>query len=261
MTATNAQSSEQPTELFQLRQQDLGYGSHTVLKKVTLSIQSGEKVALVGPSGSGKSTLLNHLFDLRAANIALCPQDSTMVDLLSAYHNLFMGGMDRFGTMASLWNLIRPLKSARQQLEILADELGFADQLWKSVDRLSGGQRQRVAIGRALFRQQAIFFGDEPVSSLDPHQAEQLLTLILQRHQTAVVAIHNPELALKLFDRVLALRNGEILIDQPTSQLELAELKSLYQNDLSEPAGSNKSDYKLEVNSGPAACVTGKAVR
>lgn len=225
--------------LFQLSDHTLSYGEHRVLDHITLNIRRGEKVALLGPSGAGKSTLLHLLYQQQPALSALQPQGGGLVDLLSVYHNIFIGGLDRVGTMAALWNLLRPLPSQRRAITDLVNVLGLQDKLWQSVDRLSGGQRQRVAIGRALFRQQPVFLGDEPVSSVDPVQAQTLLAYLLEQHETAVVSLHNRQLALTHFERVIVLREGRICCDCPANQLSGAQLDEFYQQEgspMPEPA-------------------------
>ncbi|MBM96679.1 MAG: phosphonate ABC transporter ATP-binding protein [Oceanospirillaceae bacterium] len=239
----------------------LSYGQAQVLQHIHLTIHDGEKVALLGPSGAGKSSLLNLLYQQRADRCALCPQDNGLVDILSAYHNIFMGGLDRHSTPASLWNLVRPLKRARTAIEAIATQLGLGTELWKSVDRLSGGQRQRVALGRALFRKKDIFLGDEPVSALDPIQAETLMQHVLSQHATAVVCLHSPVLALALFDRVVVMKAGSIELDQPTRQLTLADLNSNYITDVPADRTALVLPEKSSVVSSPEACVTGKIQR
>ncbi|WP_430460444.1 ATP-binding cassette domain-containing protein [Thalassolituus sp. LLYu03] len=214
--------------LFALHQQSLRKGRHEVLRNLSLAIYPGEKVALIGPSGAGKSSLLEWLYEQQPQQIALCPQQGGLVDILSSYQNMFMGGLERHGLLYNLMNLLRPWTQSKQDISRLAAELGIADQLWKSVDKLSGGQRQRVAIGRALYRRQAIFFGDEPVSALDPVQAEAVLQLLIERHDTLVVSLHNRRLALDHFDRVIALKNGDITYDGPACELTAEMLDSLY---------------------------------
>jgi len=214
--------------LFQLANQSLSYGNHRVLDDITLTIRRGEKVALLGPSGAGKSTLLNLLYRQQPDCSALQPQGGGLVDLLSVYHNIFIGGLDRVGTFAALWNLIRPLSAPRRAITELAQLLGLEEKLWQSVDRLSGGQRQRVAIGRALFRRQPVYLGDEPVSSVDPLQAQMLLGHLLSQHETAVVSLHNRQLALEHFDRVIVLRDGRLCCDCPVSELSSDQLDGFY---------------------------------
>lgn len=214
--------------LFTLQQQSLPRGNTTVLHNISLQIFAGEKIALIGPSGAGKSSLLEWLYPQQAQQIALCPQQGGLVDILSVYHNVFMGALERHSSWFNLLNLIRPFAQPQQDILALCTELGIGDKLWQSVDRLSGGQRQRVAIGRALYRQQPIFFGDEPVSALDPRQAEELLALLLRRHDTVLVSLHNRRLALDHFDRVIALRDGRLFYDGPAVDLTAAQLDQLY---------------------------------
>ncbi len=222
---STAQSAE---PLFQLQQQSLKKGRTEVLSRISLTLYRGEKVALIGPSGAGKSSLLEWLYAQQSGQIALCPQSSGLVDILSAYQNIYMGDLERHSTLYNLSNLIYPRQADRQAITTLAAELGIADQLWKSVDQLSGGQRQRVAIGRALFRRQPVFFGDEPVSALDPQQAENILQLLIRRHETLLVSLHNRRLALNHFDRVIALRQGTVSYDGPAAALSSAVLDALY---------------------------------
>lgn len=222
-----------PAALFQLTNQSLSYGEHRVLDDITLTIRRGEKVALLGPSGAGKSTLLNLLHQQQPERSALQPQGGGLVDLLSVYQNIFIGGLDRVGTLSALWNLLRPLPAQRRAVAELAKILALEDKLWQSVDRLSGGQRQRVAIGRALFRQQPVYLGDEPVSSVDPLQARALLTHVLSQHETAVVSLHNRQLALDHFDRIVVLRDGHLCCDSPVSELSNAQLDKYYQQESS----------------------------
>ncbi|WP_461481675.1 ATP-binding cassette domain-containing protein [Porticoccus sp.] len=223
--------------LFRLANQSLSYGGQQgrqrVLDDISLCIRRGEKVALLGPSGAGKSSLLNLLHRQQPQSSALQPQGGGLVDLLSVYHNIFIGGLDRVGTLAALWNLLRPLSAQRRAITELAQVLGLEDKLWQSVDRLSGGQRQRVAIGRALFRQQPVYLGDEPVSSLDPLQAQALLTHVLKQHETAVVSLHNRQLALEHFDRIVVLREGRLCCDCPPGELSAGQLDEYYRQESS----------------------------
>lgn len=219
-------SKAQP--LFRLDNESLQIGNHRVLDRVSLVIRPGEKVALVGPSGAGKTSLLNLLYSRQRARCALQPQGGGLVDVLSTYHNIFIGALDRVSTLAALWNLLCPLARHREAITALAEELGLREKLWQSVDRLSGGQRQRVALGRALYRRQPVFLGDEPVSALDPVQAQRLLALILERHSTAVISLHNRRLALDHFDRIIVMRGGRIQSDLPADQVSEALLDSFY---------------------------------
>ena len=195
------------------------------LNDISITIKAGEKIALLGPSGGGKTSLLNALHQQCADSIAWCPQEHGLVNVLSSYHNMYMGQLEQHNALYNLANLIKPLAKPRQEISQLAEELGLTDQLWKSVGQLSGGQRQRVSIGRAFYRQQDTFLGDEPVSSLDPIQAQAILQKINQRHSTVIVALHNRKQAMENYTRIIGIKAGKLVFDSPTKEL----IKSKYQ--------------------------------
>ncbi|MDX1300844.1 ATP-binding cassette domain-containing protein [Photobacterium sp.] len=213
--------------LLELNDAELGYDNSPVLHHISLTIEAGEKVALIGPSGAGKSTLLNRLHALIHDQTAFCPQSHGLVGPLSLYNNIYMARLEQFSAFGNLWNLIRPQRW--NDVAAIASKLGLLDKMKTSVDKLSGGQRQRVAIGRALYRNKPVFMGDEPVSSLDPLQAQRLLMHICESHRTLIVAIHDRQLALSCFDRIIGLKHGKIAFDKPTSQLDIIALNQLYQ--------------------------------
>jgi phosphonate transport system ATP-binding protein len=215
--------------LFKLEGASVQYDSHTVLSNLTLSIKEGEKVALVGPSSAGKSSLLQLLFSQKPDCVAWCPQSAGLVSILSVYHNIYMGQLEQNSTWQNLWNLAFPITKHRNAIKEIAQELGLNEKMSHSVDRLSGGQQQRVAIGRALYRQQPTFLGDEPVSSLDQVQSQQILSSIISRHKTVIVALHDVSLAVNLFDRVIGLKNGSIEFDLPVNQVNDLVLNLLYE--------------------------------
>jgi phosphonate transport system ATP-binding protein len=214
--------------MFRLQQHSIRRQSLTVLHDISLGIEQGEKVALLGPSGAGKSTLLEALRQQQPLQSAWCPQQSALVPMLSVFHNIYMGALQHHGALYNIVNLIRPMPEQWRAVAALAAELGIADKLRTSVDRLSGGQAQRTALGRALFSQRAVLLADEPVSSVDEQQAEALLRLALSRHHTAVIALHDRELALHCCDRIIGLKDGRIVLDAPTRNLQQQDLDSLY---------------------------------
>jgi len=214
--------------VFSLFNAQLVYEGRVVLDNISLSIAPGERVALVGKSGVGKSTLLAALREQQSNSVAWCPQQHGLVPMLSVYHNIYMGGLQRYNTLYNLLNLIKPLAKPLREVAALAKQLQLSESLHARVEQLSGGQSQRVAIGRALYQQQAVFLGDEPVSAVDDFQAHQLLTLILEKHETLVLALHDVEQALCFCDRIIGLKDGAIVLDSPSSTLKASDLVELY---------------------------------
>lgn len=214
--------------LFQLHQHHLAYQGKVVLADVTLTIAAGEKVALIGESGAGKSTLLKLLRQQQPAISAYCPQHLGLVAPLSVFHNIYMGRLEHYGWWRNLCNLIKPSSDRMNEVAELAEPLGLGNLLRQSVDRLSGGQQQRTALGRALYQQAPLFIGDEPVSSVDEFQADELLALINAQHQTVVVALHDQQLALKHYQRIIGLRDGRVVLDAPCHSLNAADLAAVY---------------------------------
>ena len=257
--------SEQRRPLVAFAAEDLGHGrdghgrlDSVVLPRLTLALREGERVALLGQSGSGKSTLLAELRERLGRRAAWCPQHHGLVPALAVYHNVYMGRLPEHSALANLWNLVRPLRQPWREVEALCEQVGLAGLLRRPVGRLSGGQRQRVAIARALYQGRALFLGDEPVASVDPHQALRLLALIDARHATQVVALHHRELALTHFDRVWGLRDGHLVIDAPSRDLRLADLDALYP-DADAPADSPR-EAATPAMPGPEAlpCARGR---
>ncbi len=217
-----------PATLFALENATVGYGSREILRGCTLRVAAGEKIALLGESGAGKTTLLRQLRQQRPREVAWCPQATGLVPMLSVFHNIFMGRLDRHSLFYNLLNLLHPLQQPRAEIAALAAQLGLQDKLFTSVDKLSGGQQSRTSLGRALYQQRAIFLGDEPVSAVDEVQADQLLQLICALHETVVVALHDVTLALRHCTRVVVLQAGRIVLDQPAAACVASDLLALY---------------------------------
>lgn len=214
--------------LFQLQSARLGYAGQSVLQDLDLVIAPGEKIALLGESGAGKSTLLRHLRALRPGEVAWCPQQPGLVPMLSVFHNIYAGQLDRHSVFYNLVNLCWPLPAPRRDIMALAITLGLQDKLHTSVEALSGGQQSRVNLGRALYQKRSVFIGDEPVSAVDELQADNLLALIFRSHETVIVALHDMELALRHCTRIIGLQQGRIVLDRPCPQVGAGDLLGLY---------------------------------
>ena len=207
---------------------DLGHDGRVVLRDVRLAIGPGERVAIVGRSGSGKSTLLDALYDAGCPHAALIPQAASLVGPLSAFHNVYMGRLDRNGLFRNLRELAWPSRRARGEVCVLLRGLGLHETERRAAATLSGGQAQRVSVARALYAARRVVIGDEPVSALDPHEAARVLRMIQDAHETSIVALHDVGLALGCCTRVIALRGERIALDAPTKGLRADDLNPFY---------------------------------
>lgn len=225
-------------------------GGIEVLAPVDLSIEAGERVALVGPSGAGKTTLLRLVAGqlvpdrglvrvageapaaltprTRAELVGLLPQGLGLVPRLSVRSNLQAGLAGRIGTWKMLSMLFLGLESGNTRL--IARRLGIEAILDRRVSSVSGGERQRVAVGRLVLQAPLVSLADEPVSSVDPALAEQVIDLLGEASPggTLVASLHAPELATRRFDRVVGVSDGRVVFDLAVSDVDDATLAALY---------------------------------
>ncbi|WP_019156722.1 phosphonate ABC transporter ATP-binding protein [Robertmurraya massiliosenegalensis] len=223
------------------------------LSSLSFSIKKGERVALIGPSGAGKTTLLNtiatfikpdngeisidqlSLKDLKdrkklAKKMGMIRQQFDLVDQLPVIHNVLAGKLADWGFFKSFLSLIFPQDKelAIQSLE----RVGLGDKWLEKTANLSGGEQQRVALARLLVQKPEIILADEPVASLDPARAEDVLSiltkLVSEENQTLVTSLHSVEYAKKYFTRIIALRDGVIYFDRPAHEVSEHDLASLY---------------------------------
>jgi phosphonate transport system ATP-binding protein len=217
-----------------------------VLNHLHLNIEAGERVALVGPSGSGKTTLLRSINASVGAEsgqvwvgdvevtrargaalrrirsrIAFIAQKHDLVDRLKVYENVMAGALGRWSTAHALRFLIRPKASELEQASEALGSVNLREKLQVRTTEISGGQQQRVAIARALIQSPLIILADEPVASLDPENAEQVLELLCglakSRGITLLCSLHQPELARRYFDRLLRIQGGQAVPVPPVA--------------------------------------------
>ena len=219
------------TLLFDLKHERVAYESNVALKDITLQIHRGEKVALIGPSGAGKTTLLRTLYERVPDRSAFVHQHYALVPPLSVFHNVYIGRLDRYSTCYNLLNLLQPQKKILEDMRPILRALGMEDKTFVKVGTLSGGQQQRVAVARAMYRGKNILLADEPVSSVDPHQADMVMQLIVQNAETIVMSLHAVEFAFKCADRIIGLCQGQLQFDLPAKDVTQTMLQELYQNE------------------------------
>ena len=214
--------------MIQLSNENLGFKGDVVLHDISLNITAGERVALVGESGAGKSTLLSALQSRYRDKCAYVPQDPGLVRSLSVFHNVYIGNLHRHTTGYNLLNLVWPQKKIVEQISPIVERLGLLDKLFTRAGELSGGQMQRTAICRAILQGGDAVLGDEPVSAADSHQSRVIMDTLCETFDTVILAMHDVELALQYATRVIGIRDGKIVIDQPTDGLEKHDLDFLY---------------------------------
>lgn len=205
------------------------YGNLRVLKDVSLELNRGEIVSIVGSSGAGKSTLLHILGTLdRPDSGTLELHDTPLHELkgnkLAAFRNRHMGFVFQFHHLlpefSALENICIPAwiagtskKEAAEKATVLLEKLGLAGRGHHRPTELSGGEQQRVAVARALITQPALVLADEPTGNLDSHHARELHELFLQLRDdlgnSFLIVTHNQELA-GMSDRILQMKDGEI---------------------------------------------------
>ena len=217
--------------LIRLKHQTIGWKDRDVLVDVELSVEEGERIAILGRSGAGKSTLINYLYRRIIGDgqtVALIPQDHGLVPPLSVFHNVYMGQLDKRSTLYNLANLIYPKRREVDAIRFILTEIALEDEMYRAVERLSGGQKQRTAIARALFGGGTIILGDEPVSAIDEKQAAVALEAIRSRFATVLLALHDVDLALAYCNRIVGLRGGRIVLDSPSHTVDRRTVEALY---------------------------------
>jgi len=213
---------------FILENHTISYGDINILNNINLTVQKGEKIALLGSSGSGKSTLLKNLYSMEKENISYIPQDLSLVDNLSVFHNIYIALLDTNSTFYNIRNLIKPAKKEIDIVEKILIDLDLEEKIFTKVSELSGGQKQRTAIARSLNTQSKILLADEPISALDERLSAVAVNSMKNKFDTIICALHNVEVALQNFDRVIGLSNGDIVLDKKSSEITAIDTETLY---------------------------------
>lgn len=242
---------------------DNGYEA---LKDINLTIEQGEYVAVIGLSGAGKSTLIrciNRMHDISSGSlmvndvevstlkgkevrklrrgIGMIFQSFNLVNRISSLKNVLVS----FVPDMPMWRKILGLYTKQQKIEALEalDRMNILDKAFIRVDQLSGGQQQRVALARTLAQKPSIILADEPVASLDPITAKQVMTdfqrINEEMNMTIIINIHHVDLALEYATRVVGIRSGEIVYDGPASEVSEQILEHIYNGKLEEELSGN----------------------
>ena len=198
------------------------YDQTSILNGISLSIETGEIVSILGPSGSGNTTLLNCILgitEIDSGSVVFNGQDVTGVSMEERGFNIVFQDYALFPNLNAYENITYGLKnkpgiSTQQEVNELIELLGLSQHLDKHIDQLSGGQKQRVALARTMVMKPKILLLDEPLSALDgvikESIKEKIKTIAKEFHLTTIIVTHDPEEALTLSDRMLIMKDGSI---------------------------------------------------
>lgn len=223
------------------------YGDTVALDDVSFEVDSGEFVIILGVSGSGKSTLLRCMSALTTPTegevrldgnpvtkttpeIAMIFQQHNIIGDMTAYSNALSGGAHENGFFRSLLQL-QDDEEKYQALDAL-DTVGLLDEAAQKARSMSGGQQQRVGIARALVQNPNVLLADEPVASLDPGSAQDVMRYLRraseERGLTTFSSLHQVNIARKFGERFIGLRKGEKVFDGYREDLTLSDIDDIY---------------------------------
>ena len=246
------------------------------VKDLSLEVARGETVAIIGPSGAGKTTLF------RMLNLSVPPDEGTLsldgvevqrlnprqlrdarrrigsiyqqhdlVGQLRVVHNVLSGQLGRWSTWRAMLSLARPFDARRAYDALRA--VGLSEKLYERTDHLSGGQQQRVALARILVQDPELILADEPVASVDPQLADELIELLVtisrNAGKTLIASLHHVALALKYFERIIGLSGGVLRFDCSPRDVTPTMLEELYGGD--RVFGHHLADANQNGASGP----------
>lgn len=254
-------------------------GAAAALDGVTLAVERGERVAVIGPSGAGKTTLMHvagaalppsqgaltldatapwslpraDLQRLRG-RLFLAPQVPPLPPRQRVVTSLLAARLPAQGLFAALRSLVYPddIAGAHAVLE----RFDIADKLFERVDRLSGGERQRIGLARALLSPATLWLIDEPLSALDPTRARQAIGVLLDearaRKITLLATLHQVDVALEHFARIVGLKAGRVVFDLPAAAVTREMLADLYGSEFEQLAAPSARDEAPRARSMPA---------
>ncbi len=243
-----------------------GFGDATTiaLDELSIKIDKGEFIAVMGASGSGKSTLLNIIGLLDRCSEGKYSLDGRDVSRIRARRRAKIR-RDRFGFIFQSFNLIPNmtvlenvslplaykgiLKLSRyKKASVMLEKIGLQNREYYLPSQLSGGQIQRVAIARALINKPSLIIADEPTGNLDSASSESIMDMLRDIHlagNTIIMVTHNPDLT-AYASRIIYMRDGAIVEDKPLRRNEVVDLDKLTKDDAKQEAKKNNAKSKTK---------------
>ncbi len=230
------------------------HGDVVALDDVSVTVGAHERVVLIGPSGAGKSSLLNTIAGLveptsgtvsvlgsplsqlqgnalrrHRKRVGIVSQDLGLAPSLRVVHSVNGGRLGSWSTANAIRSLVRP--RGRTDVGGVLARVGLEDRIDARTGDLSGGEQQRVAIARTLIQNPDLLLADEPTSSVDPELSNRVMALLCDREApwAGIISVHDPELAIRHADRIVALNNGRIVFDRGANMVTEADIADLYE--------------------------------
>lgn len=233
------------------------YGNKEVLKNISFAVKKGEFISIIGESGAGKSTLIRCINGLEEINggsikfneiditklkekeknnlksrMALIFQELNIIDNTTVIENVLLSFLNKKNFFQILFN--RFTKDEYKRAEYCIEKVGLSKLAYTKAKYLSGGEKQRVVIARALAPNVELILGDEPISSLDERNSTQIMEILkkinIKKGKTIILNLHNTEIAKKYSDRILAIRDGNILFFKESKWVTEDDIRQVYKN-------------------------------
>ena len=228
------------------------------LKNISFDVEKGEFISIIGPSGSGKSTLLrsiNKMIDISQGSIlfedknienlkktqielvrreiGMIFQSYNLVERLTVIENVLHGRLGYKSIIAAILGIYS--EEEKKEAFSFLERVNMTKYAYQKCSELSGGQKQRVGIARAIMQKPKLLLCDEPIASLDPKTAENIMDylkkIVTELKITCIVNLHQVDIAKKYSDRIIALNKGEKIFDDKTEKLTEKMVEFIYKDE------------------------------
>ena len=230
----------------------------TALKNVSFEVEKGEFISIIGPSGSGKSTLLrsiNKMIDISQGSIlfenrnieklkkkeielvrreiGMIFQNYNLVERLTVIENVLHGRLGYKSVFAGILGIYS--EEEKKEAFNFLEKVNMTKYAYQKCNELSGGQKQRVGIARAIMQKPKLLLCDEPIASLDPKTAENIMDylkkIVTELKITCIVNLHQVDIAKKYSNRIIALNKGEKIFDDKPEYLTDDMIEFIYKDE------------------------------